>query len=139
MVQPIALPLSLELGSWKDILAAPNPSLDLLYANPGGPVYWNVKTRFQNMPLLGFVIWAMEWWDSPENYGGLWRKCLFGGFSKAGDTLESESYWSFRQGFLRMNGEVMAVALSHPTHVTLWSFFATRISELFPGASTSPY
>jgi hypothetical protein len=56
MVLPRALPSSSELGSWKEVPPARNPPLDFLYANPGGPVSWNMKIRFQNVPLLGFVI-----------------------------------------------------------------------------------
>lgn len=70
------------------------------------------------MPLLGIVILPMVWWDSPEIIEDSGRKAL-GGFSKADGTLESVSCCHSGQGFLRVDGEVMTVVLSHPAHVNL--------------------
>lgn len=137
----MALSLSLGLGSWKEVSSAPSPSLDLLYANPGGPVHWNMKVRFQNIPLLGFVIWAVVWWDSPENYGGLWRKCLLGDFPRLAThwslspVVIQAVWWS---GWASDGRDPLS---SYPYNLVV--FFATRSSEPFPGAfipaSTSPH
>lgn len=131
----MALSLSLGLGSWKEVPSAPSPSLELLYANPGGPVHWNMKVRFQNIPLLGFVIWAVVWRDSPENYGGLWRKCLLGDFPRLA------THWSLSpvviQAVWWSGWGSDGVTLSHPTHVTCGLFCHKELRALSWGFHSS--
>lgn len=130
--QWIALPLSFELGNFP--LAASPPQTFSIQIRVAQLLEY--KDQFlEHACIWVYRYWLWSGWDSPGNYGGVWKHASWG-FSEAGDnTLGSGSRCHPRQGFSRMDGKVVAVKLSHPVPCNLVVLLSQGAPSPFLGLS----